>query len=685
MGHNVTIGGERLGSGKKMKAYLHNYERSTHDLSYVWRSTMASGTLVPFMSQVALPGDTFDIDLNCEILTKPTVGPLFGSYKVQLDVFEVPIRLYQAKLHMNMLGIGMDMSKVALPQVVMNAPGINIVEQLDNQQINPSSIWSYLGIRGLGISASGDVRAAVQRNFNAIPYLGYWDIYKNYYANKQEEIGAVIHKDVTPYDPELTTMEWTNVYAGGVDSWTMPVTEPSPWFWMRIIANVASVLTIEGANIANNFDPGAVQIFISSNNTDNEEALPIPQLLTDIFQTFQIDTVTGRVFCSDPIQSWWESHSRYFLYGNYNQALEDELDTEPTIVTFPLENIDNMRKAILAHLTDDAFEVTAASAEPYGLPLQKVEQVDLSFRYPQLFSQEGLALKTYQSDLFNNWISTEWIDGPDGISAITAVDTSAGSFTIDELNMSKKIYDMLNRIAISGGSYDDWLDAVYTHERQRSAENPMYAGGLIRNLIFQEVVSNAASESQPLGTLAGRGKMGNKDKGGHIVIKTNEPSYIMGIVSITPHIDYSQGNMWDTNLLTLNDLHKPALDEIGFQDLITDQMAWFDTTVDAGIGPNSFKSAGKQPAWVNYMTNVNVVKGNFADESEMFMVLNRRYEPEIEGTASVTIKDLTTYIDPTKFNHIFADTRRDAQNFWAQIGVNIEARRKMSAKIMPNL
>jgi hypothetical protein len=30
-----------------------------------------------------------------------------------------------------------------------------------------------------------------------------------------------------------------------------------------------------------------------------------------------------------------------------------------------------------------------------------------------------------------------------------------------------------------------------------------------------------------------------------------------------------------------------------------------------------------------------------------------------------------------------AYTKRDAQNFWVQIGINMEVRRKMSAKIMP--
>jgi hypothetical protein len=249
--------------------------------------------------------------------------------------------------------------------------------------------------------------------------------------------------------------------------------------------------------------------------------------------------------------------------------------------------------------------------------------------------------------------------------------------------LSRKIYDMLMRIAVSGGSYDDWLDAVYTHERTRSAENPMYIGGLIKNLVFQEVISNAKTADQPLGTLAGRGRLGNKNKGGHIIAKIDEPSYIIGIISLTPHVDYSQGNKWDVNLKTMDDLHKPGLDQIGFQDLITDQMAWFDT--DLAGGNPTFKSAGKQPAWLNYMTNVNVVKGNFADETQqMFMVLNREYNYSwsLEGSH---IRDLTTYIDPSKFNHIFADTRRDAQNFWAQISVNIEARRKMSAKTIPNL
>ncbi len=302
------------------------------------------------------------------------------------------------------------------------------------------------------------------------------------------------------------------------------------------------------------------------------------------------------------------------------------------------------------------------------------------------FSQTGLAIKTYQSDIFNNWISTEWLDGENGINAITAVDTSEGYFTIDQLNLSKKVYDMLNRIAVSGGTYRDWLEVSYDIEPYFKAESPVYCGGLSKEIIFTEVTSTAEDEDNPLGTLAGKGTFSDKHKGGYVVVKVDEPSYIIGIASITPRIDYSQGNDWDISLNNMGQLHVPALDGIGFQDLLTEQMHGITWNAETASSP----AVGKQPAWINYMSNFNRVYGTFAEpDNQMFMVLNRRYTTEIIdkgfNKSEIIVKDLTTYIDPTKYNYAFADTALDAQNFWVQIGVGIEARRKMSAKQIPNL
>ena len=87
------------------------------------------------------------------------------------------------------------------------------------------------------------------------------------------------------------------------------------------------------------------------------------------------------------------------------------------------------------------------------------------------------------------------------------------------------------------------------------------------------------------------------------------------------------------------------------------------------------------------MTNVNRTFGNFAPEMpESFMVLNRNYEFSPNAVTNGTkIADLTTYIDPVKFNYIFAYTNLDAMNFWVQTKFDIKVRRLISAKQIPNL
>ena len=110
---------------------------------------------------------------------------------------------------------------------------------------------------------------------------------------------------------------------------------------------------------------------------------------------------------------------------------------------------------------------------------------------------------------------------------------------------------------------------------------------------FSEVVNNSGSKDQPLGSLAGRGHNNTEQKGGHIKIKVTEPGYIMCITSITPRIDYSQGNDWDTELKTMDDLHKPALDGIGYQDSINGERAWWADYWNSNPEINQ-TAAGKQ-------------------------------------------------------------------------------------------
>ena len=77
---------------------------------------------------------------------------------------------------------------------------------------------------------------------------------------------------------------------------------------------------------------------------------------------------------------------------------------------------------------------------------------------------------------------------------------------------------MLNRIAISGGTYNDYLEVQYDENSRRMYEHPIYVGGKIRELAFQEVISQSATTfegvPQPLGQLGGKGVVAGKNKGG---------------------------------------------------------------------------------------------------------------------------------------------------------------------------
>lgn len=498
-----------------------------------------------------------------------------------------------------------------------------------------------------------------------------------------EKIGAMIHKQNVPDGITLTTAQW---FGGQTSPETLDVTDPYTETQIEVISTDMWVI-IELNTLTNAVPLEALQFGLKP-GTDIQW-----RPVTHFFENWQYDEDNNRLIGSGYKYPFAQPGAILSIWGcRYNTDVPFK-DGTPTITTFPLENIDKMKMEILK--TDEIVTINHEypGYAPYSNVLDgKIDEEDATKSvFATEFTQEGLALRTYKSDLFNNWIDTEFISGPDGISEVTRVGAAGSGFTIDELNLNKKVYDMLNRIAMSGGTYDDWLDATYTEDRQRSAETPMYMGGLIQNLIFQEITSTAQTAEAPLGQLAGRGRTGDFHKGGKVVIKVEEPSYITGNISIVPNIDYSQGNDWDVYLKTINDLHKPALDEIGFQDLITSQMAWWDAS-NISAETTYFQSAGKQPAWINYMTAVNKVYGTFADQTQqMFMVLNRRYQHKWETTVTEpnyehpTIADLTTYVDPSKFNHIFADTRLDAQNFWVQIGIGIEARRKMSAKIIPNL
>ena len=141
--------------------------------------------LVPFMKIVCQKGDIFDIKLANETMTHPTLGPLFGSFKLQHFIFTAGFRLYNSWLHNNRTGIGMKMSDIKFPTI---SRGV-LLKGTTERQHNPSSLYTYLGWRGT--NQTGTISAVK----NGIPWLIYLDIFKNYFANTQEDKFYIITGD----------------------------------------------------------------------------------------------------------------------------------------------------------------------------------------------------------------------------------------------------------------------------------------------------------------------------------------------------------------------------------------------------------------------------------------------------------------------------------------------------------
>lgn len=661
----VNIGKNTLGDNNKMSVELREYGRSTHDLSYAWRSPMGVGTLVPFMKLLALPGDTFDIDLDSKVLTHPTVGPLFGQFKMQLDVFTCPLRLYQAQLHNNALNIGLDMKKVKLPKFENNFQ----VSEGDTAPFKKSkksgkgSLAEYLGLK------YEPIRDAVNK-VNAIPYFAYYDVFKNFYANKQEDYFMIMGGSMIVSAMTIESGDFTAMLPSRKNKY--------------ITCMTPSTITITGKNVKLEdveqikYTIDASPIYIRMKDDEGRFSWDIVSQESD---KIVIKSKAGRGYqLSREIQG--EPGSEITIKGTTENIAEGTV-VETYTSSYLLEEIDNLREYVLkqgkkeilikANSTEDWLKTsfikdvlvgTAKAGESEPKTKKPIIQMEMG----------GLCLKTLQSDIFNNWVNKEWVDGDNGIKAITDVAITDGKLNLDSLNIAQKVYNMLNRIAVSGGSYKDWIETVYTTDYYFRAETPVYEGGMSTIIDFEAVVSNSASTAsgveEPLGSLAGRGYNGQK-KGGRIEIKVNEPCYIMGIASITPLVDYSQGNDWDNWLETMDDLHKPQLDGIGYQDLMENKMH--------GLAKPTL-AIGKQPAWLDYMTNFNKTFADFAaGEQESYMVLNRIYNVDDGGN----ITNATTYINPKDYTYIFATNTETNRDFWVQIGCGVTARRVMSAAQIP--
>lgn len=138
------------------------------------------------------------------------------------------------------------------------------------------------------------------------------------------------------------------------------------------------------------------------------------------------------------------------------------------------------------------------------------------------------------------------IDDPDGI-----LKNTLSKATISQINLSMSKWRYLatmtvlkERLALTDGSYNELIKAMFGHNPRWHNHNAIYCGGTRQPIVFSEVINTAESPSAPLGDVAGRAYSASNNDVIHV--HSDDYGCFITVLVITPDEYYSQGadKMW---------------------------------------------------------------------------------------------------------------------------------------------
>ena len=155
------------------------------------------GTLIPTNVTRVIAGDDFSFQPGVGVQALPIVAPFMGSVCVKKEYFFIPDRIYNIDRQLNFQGVTDTPNTVYKPSMAppvpfdvnlpsgdkIIIPGTDMVTDLPSGSLSsivgPGSLADYMG------EAPGSIVTGV---IDLTPYIGYIDIYYNYYLNQQYKL-----------------------------------------------------------------------------------------------------------------------------------------------------------------------------------------------------------------------------------------------------------------------------------------------------------------------------------------------------------------------------------------------------------------------------------------------------------------------------------------------------------------
>lgn len=525
-----------------------------HDRSHYLRTSMAPGLGYPIYCREALPGDQIQLEFKHLMNTQAILNPLYGSYRLQICVFFAGTSLYIPRLWRNGF-----MSAESRGILDVSYPVYNLGATDPITRVHESSLPAFLGL-GVGYGRFSAASSAKGGAINLIPYLMYYDIFRHYYANRQEDTFPVM-----------------------VASWNDP--SRVRYFSLAGLDNLYLNLPISGGSMNSNG-------YIS--NT------PIPQLFTP-------------------------------------------------------QQVGSM-------------VVSPSMIAPLG----------------------GLFQCCYMPDRMNVILSDSFFDK--NVSTVV-VSTAGDSFQVDQLVTAKKLWNARNKDVITNGTFKDWIRVHFGVTPKIMDDMPTFCGAVSSDILFEDIRATTSAKvgdaDQYLGD-KGSSAIGYGDSRRFNIV-ADRPGYVMAIATLVPRVDYYQFTERYALHSKLSDSFMPEYNGIGYQDVLVSDLntefpdGW-NSSVSAPVEANPFtQSVGKQPAWVEYMTAVNKIRGTFCStEKSWVLARDMRADPNSgSGLSPAENTNHSAYIDPADWNQPFADQSSTAQNFYAQFYIRDRVRSTVLKRLRP--
>lgn len=219
------------------------------------------GTLIPTNVTRVIAGDDFSFQPGVGVQALPIVAPFMGNVCVKKEYFFIPDRIYNVDRQLNFQGVTDTPNTVYKPSVAPPIPFDITVSAGEEISIPVSDVTTDLPLGSLGDivgpgsladymgEAPGSIVGGV---VDLTPYIGYVDIYYNYYVNQQYDLiptslAGTVSDSAMEYPYYLTVSEVEN-YLRAIK--TTPNTSPA----IRSEGDVSYSTNVEAALRAINYN-----------------------------------------------------------------------------------------------------------------------------------------------------------------------------------------------------------------------------------------------------------------------------------------------------------------------------------------------------------------------------------------------------------------------------------------------